>query len=214
MATSLSRYNIPMADSLYLSIWFPTFREEEMMLRTGRRVAAVPILVAARRRHLPVCASGRRGASPPCWSAASIPASRPKKPPRWPRNLRTTISLSSSKRSGTCGFPTKTSMARCGCRSQSPCASWFMECNSTKASTPRTATSRCDFGLDTSFIYEEREISPFIEKHLRSNIAKLVAFSAAVEKNCGCQRESAVVGIGREPGAEADRETAADTVGL
>lgn len=42
-----------------------------------------------------------------------------------------------------------------------------------------------DFGLDTSFIYEEREISPFIEKHLRSNIAKLVGFSAAVEKNCG-----------------------------
>jgi hypothetical protein len=42
-----------------------------------------------------------------------------------------------------------------------------------------------DFGLDTSFIYEEREISPFIERHLRSNIAKLVGFSAAVEKNCG-----------------------------
>ena len=42
-----------------------------------------------------------------------------------------------------------------------------------------------DFGLDTSFIYRRREISPFIEKHLRSNIAKLVGFSAAVEKNCG-----------------------------
>lgn len=42
-----------------------------------------------------------------------------------------------------------------------------------------------DFGLDTSFIFEGREISPFIEKHLRSNIAKLVGFSAAVEKNCG-----------------------------
>jgi hypothetical protein len=42
-----------------------------------------------------------------------------------------------------------------------------------------------DFGLDTSFIFEGREISPFIEKHLRSNIAKLVGFSAAVERNCG-----------------------------
>ena len=29
-----ARYNIPMADSLYLSIWFPSFREEEMMSRT------------------------------------------------------------------------------------------------------------------------------------------------------------------------------------
>jgi len=42
-----------------------------------------------------------------------------------------------------------------------------------------------DFGLDTSFIFEGREISAFIEKHLRSNIAKLVGFSAAVEKSCG-----------------------------
>jgi hypothetical protein len=41
-----------------------------------------------------------------------------------------------------------------------------------------------DFGLDTSFVYEGVQLSPFVEKHLRANIAKLVAFSAAVEKNC------------------------------
>ena len=32
-----------------------------------------------------------------------------------------------------------------------------------------------DFGLDTSFVYEGAHLSPFIEKHLRANIAKLVA---------------------------------------
>ena len=42
-----------------------------------------------------------------------------------------------------------------------------------------------DFGLDSSFVYEERSLSPAIERYLRANIAKLVAFSAAVEKNCG-----------------------------
>jgi hypothetical protein len=42
-----------------------------------------------------------------------------------------------------------------------------------------------DFGLDSSFVHEEHELSPTIEKHLRSNIAMLVAFSGAVEKNCG-----------------------------
>jgi hypothetical protein len=42
-----------------------------------------------------------------------------------------------------------------------------------------------DFGLDTSFVYEGLQLSPFVEKHLRANIAKLVVFSAAVEKNCG-----------------------------
>ncbi len=42
-----------------------------------------------------------------------------------------------------------------------------------------------DFGMDTSFVYEGQQLSPIIEKHLRSNIAKLVAFSNAVEKHCG-----------------------------
>src|SRR5271169_4238031 len=41
-----------------------------------------------------------------------------------------------------------------------------------------------DFGLDTLFVYEGLRISPAIETHLRANIAKLVAFSSAVEKNC------------------------------
>jgi hypothetical protein len=41
-----------------------------------------------------------------------------------------------------------------------------------------------DFGLDTSFAYESVRLSPTIEAHLRANIAKLVAFSNAVEKNC------------------------------
>ena len=41
-----------------------------------------------------------------------------------------------------------------------------------------------DFGLDTYFVYEGKQVSPFHEKYLRGNIAKLVAFSNAVEKNC------------------------------
>ncbi len=41
-----------------------------------------------------------------------------------------------------------------------------------------------DFGLDFSFVYEGQHLSPTVEKNLRSNIAKLVAFSNAVEKHC------------------------------
>jgi hypothetical protein len=55
-----------------------------------------------------------------------------------------------------------------------------------------------DFGLDSAFVYEGKQFSPVIEKYLRFNIAKLVAFSAAVEKNCG-QRPRPMVGVGREP---------------
>ena len=42
-----------------------------------------------------------------------------------------------------------------------------------------------DFGLDTLFVQEGLGHSPDIQTHLQVNIAKLVAFSAAVEKNCG-----------------------------
>lgn len=41
-----------------------------------------------------------------------------------------------------------------------------------------------DIGLDTPFLYEGPRLSPFTEKHVQANIAKLVAFSSAVEKNC------------------------------
>jgi hypothetical protein len=41
-----------------------------------------------------------------------------------------------------------------------------------------------DFGLDSSFVQEGRQLSPTIEKHLRANIAKLIVFSNAVEKHC------------------------------
>ena len=42
-----------------------------------------------------------------------------------------------------------------------------------------------DIGLDTLFLYDGPKLSPFTQKHVQANIAKLVAFSAAIEKNCG-----------------------------
>lgn len=42
-----------------------------------------------------------------------------------------------------------------------------------------------DIGLDTPFLYDGPKLSAFTEKHVQSNIAKLVAFSSAIEKNCG-----------------------------
>jgi len=42
-----------------------------------------------------------------------------------------------------------------------------------------------DFGLDTPFLYEELELTPAIEQRVKANIRKLVNFTAQVEKNCG-----------------------------
>ncbi len=42
-----------------------------------------------------------------------------------------------------------------------------------------------DFGLDTPFLYEELELGPVEESRIKANVQKLVAFTSAVEKNCG-----------------------------
>ncbi|HWR34594.1 MAG TPA: hypothetical protein VN622_01845 [Clostridia bacterium] len=41
-----------------------------------------------------------------------------------------------------------------------------------------------DFGLDFPFLYEEMELTPENEEKVKANVAKLVDFSARVEKNC------------------------------
>jgi hypothetical protein len=42
-----------------------------------------------------------------------------------------------------------------------------------------------DFGLDAPFLYEEVEFTEAVEKRIKVNVQKLVAFTTAVEKNCG-----------------------------
>jgi hypothetical protein len=41
-----------------------------------------------------------------------------------------------------------------------------------------------DFGLDTPFLFERLELSAANEEHVRVNVAKLVAFTLAVQNNC------------------------------
>ena len=41
-----------------------------------------------------------------------------------------------------------------------------------------------DFGLDTPFLFEGLKMSATNEEHVRQNIAKLVAFTLAVQNNC------------------------------
>jgi hypothetical protein len=44
---------------------------------------------------------------------------------------------------------------------------------------------KIDFGLDTPFLYEEEADTPELEERVRVNVAKLVAVTIAVEKHCG-----------------------------
>ncbi len=42
-----------------------------------------------------------------------------------------------------------------------------------------------DFGLDDPFLYEEEEFTPPVEQRIKSNVQKLVTFTNAIETNCG-----------------------------
>ena len=42
-----------------------------------------------------------------------------------------------------------------------------------------------DFGLDTPFLYEEVEFTEAVERRIKANVHKLVSFTTDVEKNCG-----------------------------
>jgi hypothetical protein len=44
---------------------------------------------------------------------------------------------------------------------------------------------QADFGLDTPFLFEGMRLAHDIEWRVRTNVAKLVAFSSAVERYCG-----------------------------
>jgi hypothetical protein len=48
-----------------------------------------------------------------------------------------------------------------------------------------TGHIQIDFGLDTSFLHEEVEFTAEAERNVRSNVQKLVEFTAQVEKNAG-----------------------------
>jgi hypothetical protein len=48
-----------------------------------------------------------------------------------------------------------------------------------------TGHIQIDFGLDTSFLHEEVEFTSAAERNVRSNVQKLVEFTANVEKNSG-----------------------------
>lgn len=42
-----------------------------------------------------------------------------------------------------------------------------------------------DLGMDTPFLYEDEELTPVAQSRVKANVQRLIAFTSAVEKNCG-----------------------------
>jgi hypothetical protein len=171
-----------MADSLYLSLWFPSFDESEILPRT------VGVL-----RHIPF-SSTRDGVTytaiqPVAWSEPTIlerrylPGVSPEEavagvveflhddyayvfesywdlwtPPEGSRKWVLEPSLVRLVAHG-------------------------MEFEERAAE--EAGHIQIDFGLDTSFLHEEVEFTSETERNIRSNVQKLVEFTANAEKNAG-----------------------------
>jgi hypothetical protein len=172
-----------MANSLYLSIWFPSFREGEMMAR------AVGVL-----RQFPF-SPVREGITylsvhPVAWSEPTV------------LEHRFTPGISPEEAADVAGefahddfafvfeafwdlwVPNENEHGDTWV--QRPVAVRFLAhgVQFDEGIYSEDGHVEVDFGLDTSFVYEGLKLSSLVETHLRANIAKLVAFSAAVEKNC------------------------------
>jgi hypothetical protein len=171
-----------MGDSLYLSLWFPSFDEAEILPRTVSVLRQIPF--SAARDGVTYTAI-----QPVSWSEPTIlerrfrPGVTPEEavadvaeflhddyayvfeaywdlwtPPEGPEKWVLEPSLVRLVAHGT----------------------EFEE-----SAAEETGHIQIDFGLDTSFLHEEVSFTAEAERNVRSNVQKLVEFTAKVEKNAG-----------------------------
>jgi hypothetical protein len=172
-----------MADSLYLSIWFPTFREGEMMSRTVSVLRQFPYSIL------------REGITylsvhPVAWSEPTV-LERRFTPGISPEEA---ADLASEFTHDDFAFVFEAFWDLWVPSDDEHGESWVQRPVAVRFLVHGVQFDdgiysddghiEVDFGLDTSFVYEGGRISTTIEAHLRSNIARLVAFSNAVEKDC------------------------------
>lgn len=172
-----------MADSLYLSIWFPTFREGEMMTRTLSVLRQFPF------------SSVREGITylsvhPVAWTEPTVLERRfdPGISPEEAADLATEFVHDDFAFVFEAFWDLWVPNNDEGGESwvQRPAAVKFLVhgVQFDEGIYTDDGHIEVDFGLDFTFVYEGQNLSPAVEKHLRSNIARLVGFSNAVEKHC------------------------------
>ncbi len=171
-----------MGDSLYLSLWFPSFDEAELLPQT------VSVL-----RQLPFSAA-REGVTyaaiqPVSWSEPTILERRfrPGIPPEEAAEVVAEFLHDDyayifeaywdlwTPPEGAEKWVLEPSLVRL--------VAHGMEFEDRAAE--EAGHIQIDFGLDTSFLHEEVEFTSEAERNVRSNVQKLVEFTAKVEKNSG-----------------------------
>ena len=171
-----------MADSLYLSLWFPSFDESEILPRTVSVLRQIP-LSAARDGVTYVAIQ------PVSWSEPTI-LERRFRPGVSPEDAAEVVAEFIhddyayifeaywdlwTPPGGAEKWVLEPSLVRLTAHGLE-----FEE-----RAAEEAGHIQIDFGLDSSFLHEEVEFTSEAERNVRSNVHKLVEFTARVEKNAG-----------------------------
>src|SRR5271170_288 len=171
-----------MADSLYLSLWFPNFDEAEILPRTVSVLRQVPFSEA------------RGGVTysaiqPVSWSEPTI-LERRFRPGVAPEEAVAEVAEFLHDdyayvfeaywdlwipKEGAAKWSLEPSLVRLTAHGME-----FEE-----RAAEETGHIQVDFGMDTSFLHEEVALTSEAEQNVLSNVHKLVEFTAKVEKNAG-----------------------------
>jgi|SRR5580704_16443891 hypothetical protein len=171
-----------MADSLYLSLWFPSFDEAEIFPRTVSVLRQIPFSAAR---------SGVTYAAiqPVAWSEPTI-LERRFRPGVAPEEAVADVAeflhddyAYVFEAYWDLWTPPEAE------------EKWVLEPSLVRLvahgtefeerAAEETGHIQIDFGLDTSFLHEEVAFTDEAERNIRSNVQKLVEFTAKVEKNSG-----------------------------
>jgi hypothetical protein len=171
-----------MADSLYLSLWFPSFDESEILPRTVSVLRQIPFSPA--RDGVTYAAI-----QPVSWSEPTI-LERRFRPGVSPEDAAEVVAEFIhddyayifeaywdlwTPPEGAEKWDLEPSLVRLTAHGTE-----FEEHAAEEA-----GHIQIDFGLDTSFLHEEVEFTSETERNVRSNVHKLVEFTARMEKNVG-----------------------------
>ena len=171
-----------MPDSLYLSLWFPSFEEPEILPRTVSVLQQFPFSVA--RPGITYVAI-----QPVSWNEPTI------------LEERFPLGVAPEEAAGVAAdllhddyayifeaYWDLWSPPKAGARwVQTPTLVRFIAQGTEfeERAAEETGHIQVDFGLDTPFLHEEVSLTAETEQRVRENVQKLVEFTAKVEKNAG-----------------------------
>jgi hypothetical protein len=171
-----------MADSLYLSLWFPDFGEAELLPRTVSVLRQFPfspaqggvtyVAVQPVSWNEPTVLERRFRPGVPPEEAAGVAADLLHDDYAYVFEAYWDLWFPPDRGDKWVLQPTRVQFIAQGTEFE-------------EATAADTGHIQIDFGLDTSFLHEELSLTVEAEQGLRSNVYKLVEFTAKVEKNAG-----------------------------